>query len=363
MLGQTEKDVISFGKIMQRTQSGGNRLRFLVERQTRSTFGAETITMYSRDLTGLLGNSDAEIIHCHDAMSAWAAVRIRKRHHSPWKVVVTVHGPNSRHMIEEGQDPSSPDVRKAMRCEQEAWQSVDAIIAVDSTQAAIIQEQGGAADKITIIPNAVDMEKLSNYDKSLPVARKEKRPWILVPRRLYPKNGVEYAIRALATMKRKPRLLIAGDGIQKAELHELVTALNLWSDVVFLGTLSHAVLIPLMREADIVTIPSVPAHGIVEATSIAALEAMALEKAVVASSIGGLCELIVDGRTGILVPPADPSALAAAWEGLIAKSELRRNIGRASRISVSKNFCKEVWFKKIAAVYSSMYAQSSQKEN
>lgn len=68
----------------------------------------------------------------------------------------------------------------------------------------------------------------------------------------------------------------------------------------------------LMRQADVIVVPSVPAHGVVEATSIAALEGMALGKPVVASAIGGLVELIQSGQTGLLVPPGDARALARA---------------------------------------------------
>ena len=108
---------------------------------------------------------------------------------------------------------------RSSRVEQEAWAGADAIIAVDSTQSQIVQEQGGDVRKITVIPNAVDMDEVDQTCRALPlVQRDEPRPWIVLARRLEPKNGVEYAIRAPAEFspdEPRPRLILAGEGEER----------------------------------------------------------------------------------------------------------------------------------------------------
>lgn len=102
-------------------------------------------------LKTLIEKTEFDIIHCHDVMATWAAIKARQSSKRNFKIISTVHGPTSRHMIEEGQHPKSADVRKVEQCEIEAWQGCDAIIAVDKTQAEIVISQGGIQDKIHII--------------------------------------------------------------------------------------------------------------------------------------------------------------------------------------------------------------------
>lgn len=315
------------------------------------TFRLQTITNYSNALQKIIQTKEFEIIHCHDAMAAWAAIKARKEFKRNYKIIVTVHGPTSRHMIEEGQHPRSPDVLKVQQCEKETWHSCDAIIAVDKTQAEIVVEQGAAQEKISIIPNAVDIFHIKGIAQALPVMRKIDREWLFVPRRLTPKNGIEYAIRAMPLLKKKPLLLIAGSGIEKEKLEQLVNSLDLQDDVRFLGALHHEIMLPLMSASDIVLIPSVPIHGIVEATSIAAIEAMALGKPVVASGIGGLNELIEDNKSGLLIPPSNPEKLAAAIELLLNSQELRSKIQEGAQQAVREKFSAGIWFKKHLEIY------------
>lgn len=358
-LGISPADVINFSHITtEMTSSLFQKTMVKTSKVIGKILNLQTITTYSNALQKIIQKEDFEIIHCHDAMAAWAAIKMRQKFKRTYKIVVTVHGPTSRHMIEEGQLPNSPDVLKVEQCENEAWRGSDAIITVDKTQAEIVLEQGGVANKITIIPNAVDINKLKEIAHALPVMRKTDREWLFVPRRLTPKNGIEYAIRAMPLLQKKPLLLLAGSGIDKKKLEQLVKLLNLQNDVLFLGALHHEIMLPLMSASDIVLIPSVPIHGIVEATSIAAIEAMALGKPVVASGIGGLNELIENNRSGLLIPPGDSQKLAAAIELLLDNQELRNNIGKVAKKAVREQFSDDIWIKRHLNIYKSLLEQS-----
>jgi glycosyltransferase involved in cell wall biosynthesis len=106
--------------------------------------------------------------------------------------------------------------------------------------------------------------------------------------------------------------------------------------VIFAGNHDNDSLPAFYADADIVAIPSLK-----EATSIAGLEAMASARAVVATNVGGLPEIIEDGVSGLLVPPRDPEALSVAIKRLLEMPELRKQLGLAARSSVERKFTWE----------------------
>jgi len=347
--------VVSFRDILDIQSHGLKRFETSFLRHLRQLLKRETISLFAKTLSDIIEGKDFEIIHCHDAMATWAALRVRENSRVTFKIVSTVHGPVSRHMIEEGYEKDSADVKKVMKCEREAWVGADAIIAVDEGQAEIAKSQGGDSEKIIVIPNAVDINQIEKIATTLPIKKKDERPWILVPRRLSPKNGIEFAIRALHLIKSRPRLLLAGNGLDKERLEALVVQLNLEKDVIFLGGLEHAVLLPIMAVSDLVVIPSVPIHGIEEATSIAALEAMAFYRPVIASNIGGLKLLFQDGKNGILVPPADSAKLAEKIMQILSDRNKAETIGQYARKTVEEKFSVNLWFDKHIEVYSNLF--------
>jgi glycosyltransferase involved in cell wall biosynthesis len=126
---------------------------------------------------------------------------------------------------------------------------------------------------------------------------------------------------------------VAGDGPQRAELEAMRPP---HCDLV--GPVQHKDLPALLRRADVVLVPSVHEKGVEEATSIAALEAMACARPVVASSIGGLKELLRDGENGLLVPERDADAIAAAVRRLVDDPALARRLGEQARADVLARF-------------------------
>jgi glycosyltransferase involved in cell wall biosynthesis len=95
----------------------------------------------------------------------------------------------------------------------------------------------------------------------------------------------------------------------------------------------HHELGPLYERAAVVAVPSLR-----EGFGVACAEAMAHGRPVVASAVGGLLDLVVDGETGLLVPPGDVPALRAALERLLADRELRRRFGEAGRERIRRSF-------------------------
>ncbi|MDK2887526.1 MAG: L-malate glycosyltransferase [Thermoanaerobacter sp.] len=283
-----------------------------------------------------------DLIHTHDVLLASRASGFSI------PVVLTVHGPLSREAVMLGKGtPTYLTYLKQM--EQKAYECAKIIIAVDTGQKEIIvTDYNISPEKVRVIYNAVDTDlfapQLQNKDVE--------RPYFLVPRRLVPKNGVHVAIKAFQLLADlEAELWIAGEGPEQTHLEKLAKQLNLTARVRFLGSIERKDMIHLISAAFGIIIPSVPTSGVIEATSIAALEGMSAGKPVFASNIGGLAEIINDEETGLLFEPGDHKTLGILLRRALANIEWSRNIGEKAREYVVKNHSLEVWVKEIIQVY------------
>ncbi len=162
------------------------------------------------------------------------------------------------------------------------------------------------------------------------------RPRIAVVGRLIPIKGHDVLLEALAgAVHQLPAIEveIAGAGPLDAELRARTTALGLDGVVRFVG---HVPGTEVMERASIVAVPSLG-----EGFGMVALEAMERGRAVVASDVGGLPEIVADGVTGVLVPPGDPRALSTALVGLATDTGRARALGAAGRLRVHDVFTQE----------------------
>ncbi len=163
---------------------------------------------------------------------------------------------------------------------------------------------GGPQEKVTVIYNGVDTDMFN--PTIAPVAYEKKVPIIFTARRLVKKNGLEYLIKALWQVLAKGgecELLIAGGGPEKRRLESLAESLGIREYVKFLGLLPHHEIPKYLSLADLVVVPS-----LMEASSLFVLEAMAMEKPVIATRVGGIPEIIPEDQ-GTLIKPKDVDAL------------------------------------------------------
>ena len=165
------------------------------------------------------------------------------------------------------------------------------------------------AREVRVIPSGVDVPAV--------VGDPEEPPHVLYAGRLSPEKGVA----ELAEAARGLPLVVAGDGPLRDRLPQA------------LGWVPHDELLRLYERAAVVACPS---HR--EGYGIACAEAMAHGRPVVASAVGGLRDLVVDGETGLLVPPDDVRALREALERLLGDAELRRRLGAAARARAAEHF-------------------------
>ncbi|MDQ0285987.1 glycosyltransferase involved in cell wall biosynthesis [Desulfofundulus luciae] len=166
--------------------------------------------------------------------------------------------------------------------------------------------------------------------------------------RLAPQKGVSYFLQAAAILCRdyQVNFVVVGDGPLRMVLEEEGRALGLGGRLFFTGERRD---IPqILAAMDVFVLPS-----ITEGLPLTILEAMAAGKPVVATQVGGLPEVVVDGETGFLVPPRDPQALARALAQLLLERQKAEEMGQKGRQRVMQHFTVEAMVRKIEEEYKS----------
>ena len=173
--------------------------------------------------------------------------------------------------------------------------------------------------------------------------RQNARPVVLCPARFVEVKGHRVLLEAWRRVQDQgstAELWLAGEGELRSQIEELRNALGLASSVRFLGALPHSALLKIYEEGYVsaVVLASLDlGNGLHEGIPVALLEAMSYGIPVVTTGTGGIAELIVPG-TGLLVPPAQPAALAEALERLIRNAGLRQQLGDSGRRRVTEGY-------------------------
>ena len=191
--------------------------------------------------------------------------------------------------------------------------------------------------EIFITPFGVDTKKFKNLN----IEKNKNELVIGIVKTLTENYGIEYLIRAIKELEntldienyKKIRLLIYGKGELKNKLEALTKELQIEDKVIFKGYISNEDVPKALNEMDIFVVPSIN-----ESFGVAAVEAMACEIPVIASSVGGLKEVIVDKETGYLVPKKDHKEIAKYLKKLILDKNLRTSLGENGRKRVLENY-------------------------
>ncbi|MDR1564499.1 MAG: glycosyltransferase [Oscillospiraceae bacterium] len=199
---------------------------------------------------------------------------------------------------------------------------------------------------ILITPFGVEIELFK------PAERAKEGPKIVLGcvKKLEEHYGIQFLLKAFAILCSEYdnlELRIAGYGPMEAELKQLAEELGIGSKVLWLGFVSpQEEVIKLIQGLDIAAVPSLS-----ESFGVSAIEASACGIPVVASNVGGLPETVLEGATGLLVPPSDEKALATALKKLIESPELRRSMGERGRAFVCENYSFVKNFNEIEGYY------------
>jgi glycosyltransferase involved in cell wall biosynthesis len=212
---------------------------------------------------------------------------------------------------------------------------LDGVIAISRVIAEGLAQSGVERRKIRHIPSGIEPDRFISADAEKLTSKDP--PVIGSAAVLEARKGHEFLLEAAALLKADGVNLtyrIAGDGPLRRQLERQVAHLGLQGQVQFLGFVGD--IAKFFVDIDIFVMPSL--H---EGLGVAVLEAMAAGKPVIASRIGGLAESVADDVTGILVPPANATALAQAIAKLVQSRSLAREMGQQGRRRIERHFTLE----------------------
>lgn len=208
-------------------------------------------------------------------------------------------------------------------------------------------------DSICIVPNGVDTKlfdpKKYAGKEDITGVKKDAVKSILFVGRLTTQKGLCYLFNALPRIKEKCgdfRLMIIGEGPLKKQLIELSRKLDVANDVVFLGEVKHDIIAEFYSQADVFVMPSLS-----ESFPNVMLEAMAMEKAVVATKVGVVPEVATDKENAILIEPGDEEQIANSVITLFSDASLRKKLGANARKLVEETYTWDSVAKKTLQIY------------
>lgn len=224
-----------------------------------------------------------------------------------------------------------------------AGRSVDHYIAVSQANARYLVEQKGLPqEKVAVIHNGCDLKRFSP-DHAVPHGLRQTMgfgaddPILVVAARLEPQKAHHILLDALPAVRQEfpqVRLICVGEGSLRAPLESRVAELKLEASVRFVGYQSN--IADWLALADLTVLPS-----FYEGLPLIAIESLAAGRPVIATAVDGTPEIVVDGQTGLTVPPGDSASLAEAIRRLLRDRSLREGLGRAGRQRVQQMFSEQ----------------------
>ena len=224
---------------------------------------------------------------------------------------------------------------------------VDRYLPVSEAAAQILRDAFRIpAAKVQVVHNGIPFSSFGRAHSVAPLAGvipQETLPVILTVGRLGEEKGHHYLLRA-ATLVPQATLVIAGEGSLRQSLEAQARQLGIDDRVKFLGHRED--IQDLLAMCDVFVLPSLS-----EGLPVSVLEAMAASKPVIASAVGGNKEVVIHGETGLLVPPADPSALATAIQSILSDRELALRLATAGKARVQLQFSAKTMVERITQTY------------
>ncbi len=232
---------------------------------------------------------------------------------------------------------------------------VDRVVAVSANvRDFCISHIGLPPEKVTLIYNGIELPadpRISPEMARAILGLPSKGKVLGAVSRLDPAKGIDVLIRAMPCVE-NATLVIVGDGAERAFLEELARELGVSGRILWAGYRPDVH--KLLPAFDVFVQPSR-----FEGLPTTVIEAMAAGLPVVATAVGGTPEVVEDGVTGLLVPPADPAALAQAINHLLGDPPLRLALGRAGRERAAKQFSVEQMVRQTEALYMELCREKS----
>ncbi|HXD99548.1 MAG TPA: glycogen synthase [Candidatus Acidoferrum sp.] len=276
---------------------------------------------------------DADVVHAHTWYADMGALWISQLHRIP--LIVTLHSMEPLRPWKADQLGSGYLVSSWI--EKTAVEAAHRVIAVShKMREDILAHFDADPARVVVIHNGIDPDQFKRTEARDALERLGVRsPYVLFVGRITDQKGIFHLLEASRRLRAGVQVVVCASAPDTPEIEErLRRAVAELRNVRWINEMVAVdVVTQLYSHAAVFACPSV-----YEPFGLINLEAMACETAVVASAVGGILEVVEDGKTGVLVPPARPDALADALNTLLANPTLAREMGRAGRRRVEAHF-------------------------
>jgi glycogen synthase len=330
-------------------ESGDQSFAAFVAEANRHGFVQMATTIYQ-------AQGGFDLVHTHDWLGAQAAIELKHRYRVP--LVATIHA------TERGRGRGVIADEHARRIEATEWdliyQAWRVIVCSRFMRDEVQHSFATPADKIDVVPNGVHLvaPAFTTADEQRHFRRRwvpDDAPLIVAVGRVVLEKGLHVLIDALPEVlaaQPQVRVVIAGTGGYADALRQRAEERGVAACIQFAGFVPDDERDRLYGVADVVAIPS-----LYEPFGIVALEAMAAGCPVVVAATGGLAEVVVDGRNGLLVPPDNAGALAHAICATLDDPEAARQRAMAARHDVAAQFAWHDVAARTAQIYRRVYQE------
>lgn len=286
---------------------------------------------------------DLDLVHVHYAIphatSAWIAREMLNGARGP-RIITTLHGTD---ITLTGQHPSFHSITRFSILKSDGLTAVSGFLREETERSF-----GVGKERIRVIPNFIDTERYRREDKPCHRATlaPEGEKVVMHISNFRPVKRVQDVVEVFAEMRRSvaARLVLVGDGPDRPRAQFRAQELGVEDDVVFLG--KHTSVDELLACADLFLLPSES-----ESFGLVALEAMACGVPVVASRVGGIPEVVVDGETGVLAEVGDVSSMARAAVSILKDSDRWLQMSRMGRARAEEFFSADM----VVPIYEQFY--------
>jgi glycogen synthase len=318
------------------------------------------VRRYRKFVAEIAASERPAIIHAHSSYTNGLAARYAaKRLNIPFVYELrTLWGESA--IVEDGWSPTSLKYRTVWNLELGVMRAANIVVAISQGIRDAVVERGVDPKKVMIVPNGVDTEVFaprpldSELAQKLGVAGCFVVGFIGSLRRL---EGLAMLIEAFKEVRRREpraRLIVVGEGPERAPLTAAAASAGLSDVVQFTGLVPHDQILRYYSIMDVLAYPRIDARINQAVTPLKPLEAMAMGKVCLASNVGGLSELIEDGVTGVLFPPDNLQALTDKVLLLSSDPALREKLAGQSQTFVRRD---REW-SAIASRYTDVYRRA-----
>lgn len=315
---------------------------------SRMPFRLKNLFAFLR-LYKIIKNKKYDIIHTHTSVGGLIG-RIVAKMNNTVLVLWTIHGWSFNY-------PYGSSLRRRFFWILEKFldRFTDHYVAISrNVQDIGIRERITTSEKVTLIYHGIEVKGLINKNTLGWQEERKGTPVIGTVGRLEPQKAIDDFLKAAKIVKeqiQQVRFIIVGDGPLKMDLEKLSISLGIQDDVVFTGWKENVA--EYIAGMDIFCLPS-----LWEGFGIVLLEAMDMDKPIVATRVGGIPEIIMEGKGGILVTPGEPKELANSLCLLLSNTQMQKHMGNYNRERVKTIFYAKDMIKRYEVMYENLFKKT-----